>query len=72
MATASHSRDGVSGEMSGSEISKEVIEKQFAIILSRDYVHMLSNATLYTPVHSINMHCGVLHINRLMYVFISI
>ena len=43
--------------MNGSEISKEVIEEQFAIILSRDYAHMLGNAILYTPVHSINMQC---------------
>lgn len=37
-------RDGVGGGMDGSEISKEVIEEQFAIILSRDYAHMLGNA----------------------------
>ena len=48
MAIAKHSlmyfRDGVGGGMDGSEISKEVIEEQFAIILSRDYAHMLGNA----------------------------
>ena len=42
-------REGLHGE---GEISQEVIEEQFAVVLSRDYAGLLGTYVVYIHVHA--------------------